>query len=152
MKVNKNGPIPKHVPHLGTCWMWIGSVATDGYGKLKSKIGNRLVNERAHRVSWEIHEGKIPKGLWVLHKCDTLLCVRRSHLFLGNGKDNVADMISKGRQHYNPVRKLTYAQVAEIRNTKPYYGYQSRLAEKFDVTSSVVSEIVAGKTWKSLTI
>ena len=74
------------------CWLWTVA-ANGGYGHLK-RAGKRLL---AHRVSWEIHNGAIPDGLWVLHRCDNPPCVNPAHLFLGTPGDNVLDCVSKGR-------------------------------------------------------
>lgn len=74
----------------GGCWLWTGQEAHNGYGVFKKK--------RAHRVSYEMHNGPIPKDLVICHKCDTPACVNPSHLFAGSVKDNIQDMISKGRR------------------------------------------------------
>jgi hypothetical protein len=80
------------VPEAG-CHIWMGRSGGKGYGgfKLKGKI---LL---AHRVSWEYHNGPIPDGLCVLHKCDTPLCINPNHLFLGTIADNNKDCARKGR-------------------------------------------------------
>ena len=74
------------------CWLWQASTSV-GYGQIN--IGGRP--QRAHRVAWELTFGGIPDGLWVLHRCDTRLCVRPGHLFLGTVTDNNRDMFAKGR-------------------------------------------------------
>src|SRR6266516_7141333 len=52
----------KHVdksPHPKGCWLWIGYKTKEGYGQLEDGM--------ATHVSWSIHNGLIPEGLWVLH-------------------------------------------------------------------------------------
>lgn len=102
-KVNKDGPVPQHVPHLGKCWVWTGAKAHKGYGAISGE-GFRSKRDLAHRVSWRLHHGDVPQGLWVLHKCDNPPCVRPDHLFLGTSQDNHADMMRKGR-HAHGVRR-----------------------------------------------
>ncbi len=51
----------------------------------------------AHRVAYRLFIGRIPKGMFVLHKCDVRLCCNPDHLFLGNQQRNLEDMASKGR-------------------------------------------------------
>lgn len=75
------------------CWEWIGCKDRLGYGRLMYWGTLTL----AHRFSWELHNKKIPKGLNVLHKCDNRKCVNPEHLWLGTHRDNMEDMVKKGR-------------------------------------------------------
>ena len=80
------------------CWEWTGALNGSGYGSFC--YNGKTTN--AHRVSWLIHNGSIPKGeghhgTCVLHKCDNRKCVNPDHLFLGSNADNIKDRESKGR-------------------------------------------------------
>lgn len=77
----------------GECHLWTGHTAGNGYGSIRTEDGPRY----AHRVAWELANGPIPDGLYVLHRCDTPRCVNPAHLFLGTAKDNSDDCWRKGR-------------------------------------------------------
>jgi hypothetical protein len=85
----------RYIPEPNTgCWLWIAAVSKSGYGASY----NNGKQQSAHRMSWEIENGKIPEGMFVCHKCDEKTCVNPDHLFLGTPKDNMQDMINKGRR------------------------------------------------------
>ncbi len=78
------------------CWLWLGGFHRAGYGQINAGAPNpRMI--LAHRVAWELTLGPIPNGLLVLHYCDNPPRVNPSHLFLGTQRDNVKDMMQKGR-------------------------------------------------------
>jgi len=134
------------------CWMWIGSISGNGYGSIS-------VNEktmRAHRFSWELHNGPIPHGMNVLHKCDVRSCVNPSHLFIGSQQDNMDDMVAKGRcirangerQH---LSKLNENQVRLIRRIRSEGKLTNEnIGKMFNVRKETIREIVNGRTWKHL--
>ena len=89
-------------PNTG-CWLWMDCAHEFGYGLLK--IGGRKGPVvRAHRYAWELHNGPIPRGLFVCHRCDNPPCCNPAHLFLGTNADNVRDMRRKGRGFDIPPR------------------------------------------------
>jgi hypothetical protein len=81
------------------CWTWIGVLNENCYGRITVRHGSTIL---AHRLSWIIHHGPIPHGMWVCHTCDNPPCVNPAHLFLGDARSNHDDMVRKGRRFNRP--------------------------------------------------
>jgi len=75
------------------CWEWQFSLR-NGYGVLC--FGEKR-NLAAHRMSYIVHKGDIPKGLLICHTCDNPKCINPKHLFAGTYSDNTKDAIKKNR-------------------------------------------------------
>lgn len=135
------------------CWEYQGCLSNDGYAWVGRTEWGRTPR-RAHRVSWELVYGEIPKGegfhgTAVLHRCDNRRCVRPSHLFLGTQRGNMEDMVRKGRK---AGAKLTPDQVQEIRHLHRHGHERGELALKFGVDRHSIYMITSGRTWKSLEV
>lgn len=103
------------VKKTDNCWLWQAATAGKGYGVIRFEARQQY----AHRVSWQLHFGKIPFSMCVLHKCDIPSCVNPEHLFLGTIADNNADMKQKGRWAHGEKfgrAVLNLQQVNEIRS------------------------------------
>lgn len=86
-----------------SCWEWQGNRNRLGYGVIRVEPGRLARRVLTHRFSWELHNGPIPSGLFVCHRCDNPPCVNPAHLFLGTMRDNTRDMMAKGRDAATPI-------------------------------------------------
>lgn len=134
------------------CWEWTGFRNPQGYGMVGTTSGRA---SGAHRVMYCLHN-KIDMasiaGLDVCHHCDNPPCCNPDHLFLGTRKENIADMMRKGRW-WGPVgersrfAKLTAAQVDEIRRLRAAGRTFASLAKQFGVTKSATHKACTGYSW-----
>jgi len=133
------------------CWPWKGGLnGYKGYGMFNYYGRPRL----ASRVSWMLFKGDIPDGLFVCHACDNPKCVNPDHLFLGSQKDNMDDMVAKGRSN-NAAKslpgvlhggvKLTDADVLEIRSASQSFRF---LARRYGVSTRTIGDVKSRRSWK----
>lgn len=133
------------------CWEWTGYRVKGNHPYGVYRFNNRT--QAAHRVSYQLHKGPIPGGSVVRHKCDNPPCVNPDHLELGTQKDNVQDMLFRGRDRVvgsrNPMAKLNRETVDTIRSeyTPGVVGYK-KLAKKYGVSKETIAGIVTKRTWK----
>lgn len=142
------------VDKSGDCWVWTAATTNGGYGVIRDTGRNGKII-RAHRLSWELHNGPIPAGIEVCHRCDNPPCVNPAHLFLGTHQDNVTDTVNKGRASGGGPRgslhhqaKLTEAQVLDIRAVYAAgAASQRQLARKYNVDRGTIQHIVKRMVW-----
>lgn len=134
------------------CWLWRGSCDRSGYGQ--------FIGKRAHRVAWELVNGRIAARQFICHKCDNPICVRPDHLFLGSHEDNMRDMVRKGRSTKGIAKanwnrkgrtKLDPGKALEILALK---GKERPcdVARKYGVVPSAVQKIWSGERWRHATV
>lgn len=132
------------------CWNWNEYLDTGGYGRVWVPSLRREV--KSHRVAWELRNGQIPSGIFVLHRCDNRRCCNPSHLFIGTIADNVRDCIRKGRT--NQVKgervygsRLNGEKVLQIRKARSAGERVKVLAEVYGVSEKTISSVALGRTW-----
>ena len=67
------------------CLIWPGYVNSSGYVTMwyKGKV------QAVHRLVYERYNSSIPKGMCILHMCNTRSCLNYRHLKLGTQSENI---------------------------------------------------------------
>ncbi len=68
------------------CWPWTGYIDQKGYGVFG--VSSREIY-KAHRYSYWLHVGDVPKGKQLDHLCRVRHCVNPSHLEPVTNRENV---------------------------------------------------------------
>jgi HNH endonuclease len=144
------------------CWLWSGVTFTTGYGCFR--IGRQMVS--AHRFSWALHNGPIPEGMLIRHKCDVPACVNPGHLLVGTRLDNARDAIERNRYprglthgrsthpenfpkgNLHHMSKLQEVDIPFIRLWLRRGKPVTHIGEAFGVDGSAISKIRDRHTWK----
>jgi hypothetical protein len=134
------------VDKTAACWLWRASVfGSLEYGQftMPSAPNGRVY---AHRVSWELANGPIPDGQFILHSCDTPRCVNPAHLRLGNHKDNMEDAQARGRLHTpRPNRqKIPDAELPKVFELRRGGEKLMAIAHRYGVSIPTISLILRG--------
>ncbi|MCU1338816.1 MAG: hypothetical protein JWO19_4397 [Bryobacterales bacterium] len=91
---NPNKPVPieerfwQYVEKTDGCWNWTANRDRDGYGLIKGILDGRRTTLVAHKVSFALSGGVIPKGCQLDHLCRNPRCVRPEHLEVVTGREN----------------------------------------------------------------
>lgn len=131
------------IPEAG-CWIWTACSHERGYGLFYTGFNRKKGKmEFAHRVSYEIYFGISPGDRSVCHSCDNPSCVNPNHLFLGSHKENMEDMMNKGRLICASQRIDREGQQKAMRLRKQGYMVKE-IAKILGVSSSHASRLSRG--------
>lgn len=110
--------LTSHEPMSG-CWLFIGCVDDCGYGRMFRRKGTRF----AHRISFELFRGPIPKNMELDHLCRVRCCVNPDHLEVVTHAENVrrGDGGSNTRNRTCCPRGHIYDVLRKRANGKPPY-------------------------------
>ena len=143
------------------CWGWSGPFTDKG----RPRIFAHGDSGYAHRISYLLHKGPIPKGLVVCHTCDNPECTNPDHLWIGTHADNQRDCARKNRRakgfnngkHTKPEStprgegssrsKLTNDDIRRIRSLEGTMSQQS-IGLVFNTPQTNISQILRGNAWK----
>ena len=139
---------------VDACWPWLAYRDPNGYGE----IGVNGKSHGAHRIAFFLTNGVMPSH-FVCHACDNPPCCNPRHLFDGDQKSNMQDMLQKNRGAHgsrNGHAKLTESQVQDILHALeklPRYTHRRHktLAELYNVSLTTIKKIGRRTIWRHIT-
>jgi len=122
-------------------------------GVMITHASGQIVKRYVHRLVLEATVGTCPPGMEARHLNGDRHDNRASNLTWGTKRQNASDKIGHGtdpRGTRNPMARLTWGQVREIRSLAGIGTVQRRLAERFGVSPMTINRVVRGESWKEL--
>lgn len=132
------------------CWEWTAGHHSAGYGVFSIKEGTQWKSHLAHRVAWELVNGRpVPDGLDILHHCDNPPCCSLWHTYPGTPHQNTLDAQRRRRLAVGEARSsLKTADVLLIQTWYREGATLLELAQQFHVDQTTISHILSGRNWQ----
>ena len=132
------------------CWLWKAKPTPYGYGRIMV-MGRSYF---AHRFSWAIHKGAIPRDKILCHKCNIRLCVNPDHLYIGTYKDNYNDTLASGKLYGGIRHPMAILNEAQVRVIKRLIELKCmtylEISNFFGVKEPTIGGIACRKTWRDI--
>lgn len=130
------------------CWIW-RSMKLDAYPTF-TLFGEKMRGNRASYLIFNSSPILIDKPC-ICHSCDVPRCVCPDHLFSGTHKENMADMVSKGRSAMGEASGrsvLTEADIIKIRMLNDSGNNSMEIHKRFpQVCSNTIKSVINNETW-----
>ena len=145
--VDKNGLLPDPATGIKSkCWLWLGSVTDQGYGRFKAGGKTYMIS----RYAWREKGRRDPGALTISTRCSNKLCVR--HLYTRTRAEIMASVPRRrasGEDSY--LARATSKQVLLMRKLYAKGNVtQTALAERFGISTSNVKKILTRRSWKHI--
>lgn len=136
-----SGAVSKCQPHEGP-------IRHGGYGYV-TMDGRKYY---AHRLAWALCNGEDPGSRVVRHTCDNPICINPEHLVIGTHRDNMDDMMRRGRQQRergerNARAVLTEQDVRGIRCLHALGCGSYEIAKIFNITPPHARNVAMRRIW-----
>ena len=132
----------KKVEKTPKCWNWTGCLV-NGYGQFF--LGKK---QYAHRISYSILHGEIPKGKCLDHLCRNRKCVNPNHLEPVSYKENIIrgakNQDQFGEKH--PWSKLSDRDILKIKELAKYNIPRPQIAQMFGTSRRNVYYTIRGRS------
>jgi len=145
---------------LDACHIWIAARSRGEYGVIGIHKDGKTRLIAAHRLAFNLANAvPLADDEYACHDCDNPPCCNPKHLFRGNAKTNVEDMMAKGwhrpgsssvRGEAHPGTSLTESDVLEIRRRIAGGETQPHVARAFGVRQTTISRIALRKVWSHI--
>ena len=136
------------------CWLWRGKLREGAYPDVHvaadeaTRLGFRPGSVIASRYVAALFKGRVARGVVVMHGCDNPLCLNPNHLTLASQQENIRDAMNKGRLRRRGTRRLSAAQVSDVR-TRVTRGETSRaIAGALGLSLRTVRAVALGQTYR----
>lgn len=143
-------------PNTG-CFLWLGSVAEQGYGLFPMPGSGGYAHRAALLLS--IGPSTSPRRTYALHSCDNRLCVNERHLRWGTQKENIAEARDRGRIRLPGLRgedhsraRCTEAQISQALEMVAGGLTRVAAARAVGITAGTLYQAASGRSWKHLGI
>lgn len=137
-------------PASGNVWSarrrrLLGCKNPRGYLVATLHFGGERQQAKLHRIVWMAVHGPLSRDLVIDHINGVKDDNRIVNLRAVDNATNVRNRRSY-RADGNPAARLTWERVKEIRSLHPQHSYAD-IAIKFDVSKSLIAQIVRGEAW-----
>jgi hypothetical protein len=127
----------------------------EGYFNIRLFTGKGVTKFKIHRLVLEAFKGPCPEGMMGLHKDDNPENNHIDNLYWGTRSQNRLDAYRNGKSiplirknEDGPNAKLSWKKVKLIRTLWENSNIkQKTIAEKFDISPSLVSKVVRKRMW-----
>jgi hypothetical protein len=127
------------------CSNWPGGTDSYGYGSARVVGVSTL---RAPRIAYILTKGDIQDNMVVRHTCDNPLCINPDHLVLGSQKDNVDDLVERGKMGTSKLSKQEVIAIIKGHYNEGKTG--AYLGRQYKVSNTAVCEILKGNHYPKI--
>lgn len=122
------------------CWLWMASTFSNGYGQF---TGENRVNGTAHKFSYELANGPVPKGMYIDHICSIRACVNPDHLRLVTPKQNTEHRTGPNKDSTTGVLGVSWIASRKSWKGTAKHGGRTYLAGYFSTLADAEAATVA---------